>query len=56
MPEMLEEMTPWVQNESLKYKETIIEGFENLSNALICFSIVKHGKTYSKSLKRTNYP
>ncbi|GAA4277366.1 NADP-dependent oxidoreductase [Aquimarina mytili] len=34
MDEMLKEMTPWVKDESLKYKETIVHGFENLPKAL----------------------
>ncbi len=45
MPEMLEEMTPWVQNGTLKYKETIIEGFENLPNAL---NMLFNGKNIGK--------
>ncbi len=34
MDEMLKEMTPWVKDKSIKYKETIVEGFENLPKAL----------------------
>ncbi len=34
MDEMLREMTPWILDRSLKYKETIVNGFENLPNAL----------------------
>ncbi|GAA4271652.1 NADP-dependent oxidoreductase [Aquimarina gracilis] len=45
MNEMLQEMTPWVQNNSLKYKETIVEGFENLPNAL---NMLFYGKNMGK--------
>ncbi len=34
MLEMIEEMGPWVRDDKLIYKETIIEGFENLPKAL----------------------
>ena len=34
MDEMLLEMTPWVKNGLLKYEETIIEGFNQLPDAL----------------------
>ncbi len=34
MDEMLTEMTPWVKDGLLSYKETIVDGFENLPNAL----------------------
>ncbi|SDR79478.1 NADP-dependent oxidoreductase [Gramella sp. MAR_2010_147] len=34
MPEMLDEMSPWVNSGELKYEETIINGFENLPTAL----------------------
>ncbi len=45
MNEMLTEMTPWVQNKSLKYKETIIDGFDNLPKAL---NMLFHGKNMGK--------
>lgn len=34
MPEMIAEMGPWVRDGKLKYQETIVEGFEQLPNAL----------------------
>jgi len=34
MPEMLEEMGKWIQEGKMKYRETIVEGFENLPKAL----------------------
>ena len=34
MDEMLLEMTPWVKNGLLKYEETLVEGFDQLPNAL----------------------
>ncbi len=45
MDEMLTEMTPWVQNKSLKYKETIVDGFENLPKAL---NMLFYGKNIGK--------
>ncbi len=45
MDEMLTEMTPWVQNKSLKYKETIVDGFENLPKAL---NMLFYGKNMGK--------
>ncbi|WP_438423488.1 NADP-dependent oxidoreductase [Aquimarina macrocephali] len=45
MDQMLKEMTPWVISKSLKYKETIIEGFENLPSAL---NMLFHGKNMGK--------
>lgn len=47
MDEMLAEMTPWVQNKSLKYKETIVEGFENLPKAL---NMLFYGKNIGKMI------
>ncbi|WP_299222035.1 NADP-dependent oxidoreductase [uncultured Aquimarina sp.] len=34
MDELLSEMTPWVQNGLIKYRETILEGFDQLPEAL----------------------
>lgn len=51
MDEMLKEMTPWVIDKSLKYKETIIEGFENLPNAL---NMLFYGKNMGKLIVKPN--
>ncbi|MFL1895357.1 NADP-dependent oxidoreductase [Aquimarina sp. 2-A2] len=45
MPELLEEMTPWVQQGLLHYKETIVNGFENLPKAL---NMLFYGKNTGK--------
>lgn len=34
MPEMLADMAPWIKQERIRYRETFIDGFENLPNAL----------------------
>jgi len=31
---MMAEMVPWVKENKLKYKETVVEGFEKLPQAL----------------------
>ncbi len=49
MDEMIEEMGPWVKAGKLKYKETVVEGFENLPAALSgLFEGVNTGKMVVK--------
>ncbi len=50
MDEMLQEMTPWVKNSLLIYKETIIDGFENLPKAL---NMLFHGKNTGKLIVKS---
>ncbi|SHI40569.1 NADP-dependent oxidoreductase [Aquimarina spongiae] len=50
MDEMLSEMTPWTKNGSLKYQETIIDGFENLPIAL---NMLFHGKNKGKLMVKS---
>lgn len=45
IPEMLEVMTPWVNEGKIKYAETVIEGFERLPEAL---NMLFYGKNTGK--------
>jgi len=47
IPEMMAEMVPWVQQNKLKYKETIVEGFDKLPQAL---NALFHGGNSGKML------
>ncbi|MEW7292938.1 NADP-dependent oxidoreductase [Aquimarina sp. 2304DJ70-9] len=52
MDEMLEEMTPWVKDGLIHYKETIIPGFENLPDAL---QMLFFGKNMGKLIVKVNH-
>jgi len=45
VPEMLTEMTEWLNQNKIKYDETVMEGFENLPKAL---NALFHGKNTGK--------
>jgi len=47
MDEMMADMVPWVQSGKIKFKETIISGFDNLPSAL---NMLFHGKNKGKLL------
>ncbi len=50
MDEMLKEMTPWVQQGLIKYKETIVEGFDQLPKAL---NMLFYGKNTGKLIVKS---
>lgn len=49
-PDALERMTNWVVNGSLKYREDVVEGFEEMPNALIG---ILSGSNFGKLLVKT---
>jgi NADPH-dependent curcumin reductase CurA len=52
MPEMLEQMSKWLKEGKISYKETVVEGFESLPKAL---NLLFHGGNTGKLLvKATN--